>query len=52
MDWFYDFISDNAGTIGGIVTAAVVLIIIVAWVDKHPKQKDVPTQNEPRRDDE
>jgi len=52
MDWLYDFVSDNAATIGSIITAAVVLIVIIAWVDRHPKQKPTSTQNEPRRDDE
>ena len=52
MDWFYEFVQDNAATIGSVATAALVLIVLLAWVDRHPKRNPPPPQNEPRRDDE
>lgn len=52
MEGIYDFFSDNAGTIGSIIVGAVVVIIIIAWVDRHPSKSSTKQHNEPRRDDE
>jgi hypothetical protein len=48
-----EFLTTTGGKIVGIIAGALVVIIIVAWVDRHPSQKKQgPIVKEPRRDDE